>query len=326
MSKQSSLLANSMSQLSDEYTNCPKCGRQYPKNTSATRQQYFCSSCGSDLKQNDIQPLLPKTKDISKEDNSGKYIGLTIATLLLISTVIVIYLTIIDPAASNDPDDSRLIVNTTAPSISPTASTFTPTFDPTLQPTEITMNPSESPTDDPTSDPTEIPTVDPTVFPTLEPTMNPTVDPTKSPTDDPTLSPSFDPTPEPTTDPTESPTTDPTLEPTSDPTKYPTSEPTISPTTNPTGMPTMDPTAVPTAAPTNNDGLVIGLSVGGVGMISIVAAVFVFCFLKRRRTDKDGISENGTADKDDKVSRDYTEIPDEENDEENETTSQIVMA
>ena len=328
MSKHSSLLANSLDQMSNEYTNCPKCGRQYPKNTTATRQQYFCSSCGSDLKQNDIQPLLPKTNDTSKEDNSAKYIGYTVATLLLITTIIVVYFTIINPASSNDPDNSELTTNTTAPSMSPTVSTLSPTVDPTFEPTGMTMNPTPYPTDNPTSNPSEMPTNDPTLFPTVEPTQIPTINPTKFPSDDPTLSPTNDPTLEPTNNPSQSPTNDPTIEPTQDPTTDPTADPTISPTENPTGMPTMEPTSAPTV--TDNEELVIGLSAGAAGIVLIGVIIFGVWYLRGRGNHgkKHAMEGKGASDKDDGVSKDYTEILDEENESENndETTSQIVMA
>merc|ERR1712228_1056448 len=109
-----------------------------------------------------------------------------------------------------------------------------------------------------------------------------------------------------------------------DPTEFPTVEPTVSPTPNPTGMPTMEPTASPTEQ--SNDGLVIGLSVGGGGIILIATLVFVFCFLKRRSVER-GDASDCAVDDNDVVSKDYTEIPDEDEDEnENDTISEVVMA
>eukprot|EP01083_Nonionella_stella_P201088 735846_1 len=117
-----STTTNSLPRTNFDYTSCPTCGRQYPRNTSATRQQYFCSSCGSDLKQEEILPLLPNNK--IKSDKNTKCIGLIITTLLLIITLIIIYFTIINPAASNDSNNHPLFTNTTAPTISPTISTL----------------------------------------------------------------------------------------------------------------------------------------------------------------------------------------------------------
>ena len=90
----------------------------------------------------------------------------------------------------------------------------------------------------------------------------------------------------------------------------------------------MEPTTAPTT--TDNEELVIGLSVGGGAIVLSALAVSVYCFWRRKGDDGDEVSSNGAGDDDQGVSRDYTEIPDDDGDargqEENDTTSEIVMA
>eukprot|EP01083_Nonionella_stella_P075458 205158_1 len=278
----------------NDYIRCPQCGRHYPTHTSATRQQYFCSSCGSDLEQKEVIPLL-STGMAPKSDNAAKYLGVTMAAILLISTFIIVYFTVINPSASNDPDHGRLISNTTAPSISPTSFTLSPT---TASPTPPTLGPSLHPSRSPSISPT---TANPTQSPTTDPTHNPTTNPTNSPT----VNPTTDPTNSPTTDPTHSPTTDPTVKPTFNPTISPTHNPTNEPTTNPTDPPTYDPTLSPTTEPTSahaaarKEAWTIGLSVGGGVMLLVCVAACLCCLFKAKEAEYNETVRKNTHDEED---------------------------
>lgn len=122
------------------------------------------------------------------------------------------------------------------------------------------------PTNAPTSAPTGIPTP-----PTREPTSRPTITPTRGPT----------------TTPTREPTSRPTIAPTSAPIGVPTSPtgaPIEAPTSNPT---TSTPTRKPTEAPTtgNNNGLIIGLSFAGGGLI-VLLSVGGYLIHRRRAVKK----------------------------------------
>lgn len=147
---------------------------------------------------------------------------------------------------------------------------------PTASPTK-TKSPTLPPTKKPTTDG---PTKAPSAQPAGDGTASPTVSPTKSPTGVSTLSPTKGPTIKPTKGPTPAPTAaKPTVSP----------KPTTSPTMTPTYSPTKEFTMTPTNTPTE-EGDVIRLSSGGITGIVVfgmVALVFVFLFVARKRQRED---------------------------------------
>eukprot|EP01083_Nonionella_stella_P008089 23357_1 len=282
-----------------EYSNCHQCGRQYSKSVPATHRQYYCSTCGEEIEQEEISPLIIPRK-IPNPQNFSKYVRVMIASLLLLATLAIAYFMMLDPDASDARVRQQTETNTTAPSVLPTMQPFTlpPTLDsaaplmlnhiinstlspivaPVLHPTwSLTLNPTTSPTKTPTVKPTKLPTKGPIINPTRTPTINPTPFPTKppskSPSKWPTISLTIGPTLEPTTLPTRAPTA----------TNYPSLSPTVLElTTEWTGE----------ISASSTDAWIVGGV--GLGLILIIACIFCFFKCKKARYN-DKMINMGTA-------------------------------
>eukprot|EP01134_Creolimax_fragrantissima_P001794 CFRG1794T1 len=199
------------------------------------------------------------------------------------------------------------------PSATPTPNPSTaPSLTPSTTPSS-SLTPSTTPTPTPSTTPSLTPSTTPSLNPSTTPSLNPSTTPTPTPTPTESALPSTTPTPTPTE--SALPSTTPTPTPTESalPSTTPTPTPTVSalpsttPTPTPTGSasPTTTPTPTPTksALPTNGSdaedpktpspvesdssslstGATIGIAIGAVVAV-IVVALFAIWMMRRRRT------------------------------------------